>query len=339
MRNKENKKRNLGIELLRMFLCFRIILHHYYSSYNKYMLQMKNNTFQVSCFFFISFYYLFPIISNRDTKRLKQRLERLLIPYTIHPIINLILNNIIFLVFKINRYNRYLSLNDLKIQLIVGRGIYDVSVLWFIFNLMFFTLFFFIFAYIFKSRYLFLLQVLAIISYEFQYSGINFFFFVKYSKNIYMSVGNLIETFPISVFSLSLSSIKFHEILLNHRKKILLFSLLFLYQLSNYNIFFDVRGFSSKGIKNIFISLFLFSFFSVIPFDNVYSGLLLIITQFTKYTQGIYCLHVFFIYYFWLLFEKKGTLFGCFILYILSYFISFIGYNICSKTKLKFLFI
>ena len=68
----------------------------------------------------------------------------------------------------------------------------------------------------------------------------------KNTQNIYISIGNLIETFPIAVFSFSLSYIKFHEILINNRKKILFFSLLFLYQLSKYKILVDVGGFSSK---------------------------------------------------------------------------------------------
>ena len=154
-----------------------------------------------------------------------------------------------------------------------------------------------------------------------------------------MSVGNLIETLPIAVFSFSLSFIKFHEILMNNRKKILFFSLLFLYQLSKYKIFADVAGFSSKGLKNIFISLFLFSFFLVMPIDFFNSKILLIINQITRYTQGIYCLHAFFIYYFRLIFEKKWTIFGSFILYIFSYLISFIGYKFFCRIKFNIIYL
>ena len=90
----KNTQRNLGIEILRMFLCFRIVLLHYYSSKDKYILSLKRSRFQVPCFFFISFYFSFNIFSQRNTVKLKLRLERLLVPYLIHPIINWIINNI-----------------------------------------------------------------------------------------------------------------------------------------------------------------------------------------------------------------------------------------------------
>ena len=118
-----------------------------------------------------------------------------------------------------------------------------------------------------------------------------------------------------------------------------IFSVLFLYLISNYYIFSIINGFSSSGIKQIFISFFLFTFFSLLPLEYLNSKILFIIKQITKYTQGIYCLHFLFQYYMKLKFDKKGSLIGCIILYIISYLISFIGFSIFNKTKLKFLFV
>ena len=330
--------RNLGIEILRAFLCFRIVLLHYYSSNDKYILSLKKSRFQVASFFFISFYFLFPIISQRNSKKLKLRLERILIPYVIHPIINWIINNIMFLLIKFNRYNRFLTLLDLKTQLIVGRGIYGIAVLWFQFNLIFFTIFFFIIAFIIQEYYLSLFQIIAIISYKYQYLGINNNFFKQYTENIWMSVGNLLETFPIAICAFSLASINFHKTLSKNQKKSLLISFLFIYLISNYDIFTIIIGFSSPGIKCIFYSVVLFSFFFVLPCEILNKNLLIIIKQITKYTQGIYCLHFLFQYYMRLKFEKTGSFFGCVILYFISYLTSFIGFKIFFKTKLKYLF-
>ena len=339
MENNAKRKRNLGIEILRMFLCFNIVIKHYYTSNNINILKLKNSRFQVPCFFFISFYFLYNIISKRDSEKLKLRLQRLLVPYTIHPIINWIINNLMFLIFKFNRYNRFLSLYDLTKQFIVGRGIYGIAVLWFIFHLIFFTLFFFIFSSLLKNHYLSISQFLAIISYRFQYLQINYYAFKKYTEVILMSVGNFIETFPVAVYAFSLSFINFHEILLKNRIKSLCFSFLFLYLLYNYNIFVDIKGFSSIGIKQIFFSTFLFSFFFVLPIEILNSKLLSIIKQLTKFTQGIYCLHFVFQYYFRLKFEKNGTFVGCMLLYIICYLVSFFGFNIFARTKLRFLFV
>ena len=334
----ETIQRNLGIEMLRMYLCFRIVLLHYYSSNNKYILNLKRNRFQVPCFFFISFYFLYPTISQRKYNKFKQRLERLLIPYIIHPIINWIINNIMFLIIKFNRYGRFLTLHELITQIIVGRGIYGIAALWFHFNLILFTIFFYISSYILKNYFLLFFQINAIISYKFQYSQINYRFFRQYTENIWMSVGNLIETFPITIFAFSFSSIKAKNIILKNHKKCLLFSFMLLYLIFNYNIFTNLRGFSSTGIQQIFISVFLFIFFSLIPFEILNNKVLLFIKQITKYTQGIYCLHFLFQYYLKLKFDKEGSFIGCILLYTISYLISLIGFKIFEKTKLKFLF-
>lgn len=122
-------KRILGIEILRMILCFRIVLHHYYSSDNKYILELKQNQFQVSCFFFISFYFLYPIISQTNFSKIKLRLERLLIPYIIYPIIVWIISNLMFLIIKFNRFNRLLTIKELLLNLLVGKGIFGIDII------------------------------------------------------------------------------------------------------------------------------------------------------------------------------------------------------------------
>ena len=334
-----NKKRNLGIEILRMFLCFRIVLLHYYSSNNIFILSLKINRFQVPCFFFISFYFLYSTILQRNIQKFRLRLERLLVPYIMYPIINWSINNLMFLLIKFNRYNGFLSLQSLKTQILVGRGIYGIAILWFHFNLIIFTLFFFIFSCLLKKYFLSFFQIVAVISYTLQYSGANYLFFIQYSENIWMSIGNLIETFPISIFAFTLASNNYYQFLLEKRKKYIFFSFWLFYLLSNYKIFTIIRGFSSTGIQQIFKSFFLFTFFILLPLDNLNHKLLTMLKQISKYTQGIYCLHFLIQYYLKLIIDKNGSFFGCIILYILAYFTSLIGYKIFAKTKLKFLFI
>ena len=337
-KKRVNIQRNLGIEILRAYLCFRIVLLHYYSSNNKYILSLKRNHFQVPCFFFISFYFLYPTISQRNYKKAKSRLERLLIPYLIHPIINWIINNVMFLLIRFNRYNRLLTLNDLKTQIIVGRGIYGIAVLWFHFNLIIFTIFFFLLSYALKNYFLLFFQITAIISYKFQYSGINYLFFKKYTENIWMSVGNLIETFPLTICGFTCSSIRINQILIKKRKTYLFYSALILYLIFNYNIFSFIRGFSSPGIQEVFISFFLIIFFSLLPIELLNIKIILFLSQITKYTQGIYCMHFLFQYYMKLKVDRKGSFAGCIILYCISYCASFLGFMIFGKTKLKYLF-
>jgi len=335
---KKFNKRIIGIEILRMFLCFRIVLLHYYSSHNKYILKLKGNQFQVPCFFFISFYFLYPVISQRNIEKLKLRLERLLIPYIIYPFSVWIISNVMFLLLKYNRYNRLLTFKELKLNLILGKGIFGIGVLWFHFNLIIFTIIFFISSAFLKDLFLISFQIIASISYIIQYSKINYEFFHQFKIYISQPIGNLVETLPLAIFAFSLSNYNTFKNLTFNRKKNIFFSAIFLYYIFCYNIFLPIKGFSSAGIKHNISSFFIFSIFFLIPFEELNQKVLSLMQKITKYTQGIYCLHFLIQYYQKLFFDKSGTFIGCIILYIISYFFSFIGFLIFKNTKLKFLF-
>lgn len=74
--------RNYGIEILRMILCFWVVLFHSLREPdNNFVLNIKKKMFHVPSFFFISFYFLFPIIKEKNIKKMKLRLERISIPY------------------------------------------------------------------------------------------------------------------------------------------------------------------------------------------------------------------------------------------------------------------
>ena len=118
----------------------------------------------------------------------------MLIPYIIWPLTIFIIDNIYNHKFIISWY-------QLKIQIITGRQF--MIPLWYLFSLIFLTLFFFIISIIFKNHFLFFLQLLAILIYIAQYSK---FYNVL---NIY----KLNVRMPISVFGLTFASTKIIKIL------------------------------------------------------------------------------------------------------------------------------
>jgi fucose 4-O-acetylase-like acetyltransferase len=81
------KERNVGLQILRMLLCFWVLLFHCLRKSDFILFKfIKTKKFHVPCFFFISFFYFYPTIEYRDSIKMKSRLERLFIPYTIWPI-------------------------------------------------------------------------------------------------------------------------------------------------------------------------------------------------------------------------------------------------------------
>jgi len=334
-----NTQRNQGIEILRMFLCFRIVLLHCYSSNNRFINKLRRNFFQVPCFFFMSFYFLYPTVKTRNIIKMKIRFERLFIPYIIYPIIVWVSNNLMFILFKFNRFNRLLTLNELKIHIIIGRGISGISVLWFLFNLQILTLLFFIFSFILKHNFLLIFQIITMFCYLIQYNEINYLFFIQYTNKIFTSIGNFVETLPLSIVAFSLSNIDYIQKISNKKSEIIFYFTFLFYFIYEYNVITPIKGMASPGLKSLIASFLLFSVFSLNPFEFCNLKISTYISYATKYTKGIYCMHKVILSYSKFYYGKQVTFLGCIIIYIISYSISYIGFKIFSKTKLRYLFI
>ena len=93
-----NKKVNLGLEILRILLSFWVIMYHYYRPRNKVIYNLIiQHAFHVPTFMIISFYFLFPNLSKRNLEKIKNRPERLIIPYILYPILFWIVKNLLYI--------------------------------------------------------------------------------------------------------------------------------------------------------------------------------------------------------------------------------------------------
>ena len=147
------------------------------------------------------------------------------------------------------------------------------------------------------------------------------------------------ETLPIAViaFTASFKNI-FQLIEKNNKTEYVVLSIFLFYLISSHNVFSILIGFSSPGFNPLMKAIFLFTIFYLVPFENMNSKILKCIDQMTKFTPGIYCLHGSIMFYVKIYFDKKSSFFRCIFLYIICYFISFIGFKAFSKNKLKYLF-
>lgn len=208
--------------------------------------------------------------------------------------------------------------------------------------MIFFNIFFYVISFLFKKNFLFILQIIGIIYVTIQYNEINYFFFIKYKTTISRTLGYFAETAPIAILSLSMASINFIKSLQNYGIKSMFFSITFLFFLFHYNIFSEIKGFGYRGIIKIIGSMLLFIIFYLIPIAHIKcKQIIFFIKQISNYTQGIYWQHEIIRDYLKIKFSiiKNKTFQGCIIIYTISYFISFIGFKILGKNKLKYLFI
>ena len=206
-------------------MSFFVILNHYYAPKKIILQKIKIKLrFHVPTFLIISFYYLNNNLVNKKAGKIKERLQRLLIPYLFYPIIIYIVYNFLYIFFHIEELKS--NLYHLKMQFIIGRSL--CSVLWFQFNIILITVLFYIISFILKSYYLPFLQILAIFSYLLQFSNINYHYFMIYKEHIRFSVGYFAETLPIAVTGLSISSI---DIINKSKKKWFMYIILFTFLL------------------------------------------------------------------------------------------------------------
>lgn len=325
-----DKNINLGIQLLRMFLCFWVLLFHFCDknkiNYNLFFL-IHNHLFHVPCFSFLSFYYSYNIFFSYNMKYMQKRLVRLLIPFILWPFIDLIFNNII-------HYEKIITFHDLKLQLLVGRQFYIP--LWYLFSMLFLTILFYIISKLFINQFLLIIQFLAICSYLAQYSYLCHYF-IGYKNNVKLPILDTISVLPLSVIGLNFANSNCLSFFGENQKKSLFFSFLFIFFLFKYNIFNDLKGYN--GIIHIYSSLFLFLGFYLLPFENLNNHLKRILLLLSNYTNGIYCSHLKIIQILRATFGIHRNLKNGIIIYFLSYFISYIGIKIFGKSKLKYLFI
>jgi hypothetical protein len=233
-------------------------------------------------------------------------------------------------------------IKDFSINLINGH-IFN-AVLWFQNILILVTLLFLIIIFLFKKKYLFIFKLLYLLSYILQYSGINYYFFVKnFSTRSRSTFGRFFEAIPLAITGFFLASFNIMEINKKNKKKVFFHSLIILILITKYQIFSEFKNFTYGGLRLNLAAFCIFMIFSLIP-SKIYRFDLKnnIIIKITNYTGGIYFAHCLIGKGFIcnsIIYVKKKTILGCIIIYIMSYIASCIGFKLLGSTKLKHLFV
>lgn len=139
--------------------------------------------------------------------------------------------------------------------------------LWFLFGIIFLSVLLFILINILKKYFLFISQLLIILSYIIQYSN-KLVFLNKFKYNVRLPVLDTFSIFPLSLIGFNFASLNIMDDLKSHSKKILFFGFLFIFILFKYEVIIDLGGYN--GIIHIFTSLLFFVCFYLLPLDKTY---------------------------------------------------------------------
>lgn len=335
----DKKEYNYGIEILRVFLSFMVIMDHLYNKK-----KLKNYYYilyyHIPTFFLISFFFTYNTLTSFNLQKIKLRFERLFIPYIGWSIIAFILKNIYYYLFNLNYEH---TLKGFVKHLITGH-ILSVP-LWYQAILMFTTIFFLIIIFLFKKNQLLIFHILSLISYILQYSGLNYNLIKKYlSTHAKLTFGRFMEALPNSITGYTFAYIKMINILKQYRAKTIFFSFSILIIISKYAVFENLKNFKYGGLRHNIAASCIFILFSLFPLENIkYNPLKNFIKYFTRYTGGIYYMHYLvgnsYIIKKILFKSLNGTIFGCMVIYFICYSISYFGIKIFGKNKIKYMFI
>ena len=340
MNFKKNGKQkfNVFFGLLRMYISFLVVNDHCFkppiSLYqNKFKLKFLKSRIHVPIFYIMSFYFCYNLFSTRNIAKIKLRFERIIIPYFIWPIIIFIINN-----YLLNFISK-ISLYDLLLQLLYGHRY--LTVFWFQYDLIIVTIIFTISSLLFCEFSIFFLINLAIISFYFQYSNNNYILFSKLPYYKKYSLGRFAEIIPYCVSGYIFGYLKVSIISNKYRFFYSYFFLILLLFFVQYNVFTYIQGFYYQGLKLYSISLYIFIILLLFPSEILTNNTFITYMKFlTNHTSGIYYLHICVYNYFakYNSLIRNKTLYGCMIIYLICYLISFLGILFFGKTKLKHLF-
>ena len=336
--NRQNK--NINIELLRMILCFWIVTVHTFTFKNKKFPKIIDSKFHVPSFMVISFFFFHKSLYTRNINKIKARFEKLLFPYFIWPIVILIINNLLLLMKFEGIFDRKLTIYDLILSFVYGRHIN--AIFWFQFDLLFVSLLFSIISFIFKKKFLMVVNLFFLVSYYLQYSGINYKYFSKYNNENYRSIGSIVEMIPFNVTGMILCHFNIINKLREKKFYTIGICIIIIYFLLQLEIFTNIHGIRFPGIHFNIAGTSLFILFYILPTEYIKNiQLLKMILFFTNYTGGIYYLH--FIFFIYLkkkfIFIKDKSFKGTIIIYCLNFLFCLIGYKLFYKYRLKYLFI
>ena len=317
-----NKKIYLGIQLLRMILSFLIVIIHCFRISNKksylIILPFRLLCFYVPTFFILSFYFSYNSIFLRHINRIIERFKRILIPYIIWPIIILIKNILNYYYFHNNKAKLNIKMvKNLYYQLLIGCGIHGIF--WFLFNLIFISLFIVIIIFMFKKNYIYILFLICLIVILNYFNYINLIF-SKYNKiPVHHSIKPLSNTFIYATTGLYLASLDILNKFSVYRIKLLLFLFLLLLCIIKYYNLINIKFYFLNNILIDIVGIWLILFFSLLPFDKIENFFIKsLFIHITSFTGGIYYLHPEVKYIFKNVFNSiyNGTFKGSILIYI-----------------------
>ena len=340
IKDNNTNQRNLGIDFLRVWMCFGVVLIHFWmpestnSEIERWFIH-QTQQLAVPVFMLISFV----VLSKEGTgflmskEKLGKRLKRLAIPVAIWAIVYAA----IYLLAQTLLHKDYnINIGTFLSQLFIGHE-YNKP-MWFQNTLIYFTVLFYLIYKVdehWRGGGILCLLMLTMVSFVFQYSGLNHQMLDSIEENIRIPLGRFINMLPYACMGILLVQSGVLNYLRSHPISVLVLTTVFVLIC----IFVPEWGtdtFGSNGLGLYLMCISLVAIFYILPFEKLPLGCQKIISVFSKYTLGIYCIHnMIGGFYNQILVPRFGfpyySLIECLIVFAVSLVISVLIYQIPNK--------
>ncbi len=326
---EKSDRLNLGINILRVWMAFEVILLHRMSWHGYegpfFGFLKACELFSVPVFMIIAFYLSEKTLEESDPVKIRKRFIRLIVPqagWAIICWIVYVLTDIIFM------HELSHSLWDLFIAIVSGCRQDTNPSTWFQCVLIILTFFYFlIFRFLDNKKAWIAVYVSFFAALLVQYNGAYYAFFADKPYELMNTIGRIFEVMPFAAAGLILKHLD-AEKKLKDRRMIFIAVFVLLFVMGFYLPFPKAdRGFF-EGLYPLYMGMALFMIFILLPTETVQGKGRGIIIQMTRYTLGIYCAHRLVYGILEIVYELAGIIPGnfakCVITYLACYLMSYI---------------
>ncbi len=290
---------NYGIAVLRIWMCFEVVLYHF-KSWNGASIQdlawpfrmlMRYGKIAVPVFMLTSFIFTDMSKLSMDNKKIKKRFLRLLVPHFFWAFSY-------YLIYKLLDIWKGLSLekgiSDLLWQLALGHSLNQTE--WFQIDLIILTIVFIVLFKIFKKHAIFVTWLMGYLALYLQYSGKNGALFdnVVWKEGfnagyVTYPIGRIMEMLPFAVIGILICHYEILDKIKKHRCAVIVISILSLCFLFNMDVFSSVeRQYDYSGCYYILVGTISVILFCLVPLEVLPTFIKKIIMFFSQFSLSVY---------------------------------------------------
>lgn len=297
----EIKKYNLGLELIRLLMCYAVVATHFWGYWTFYPnggapwpLEFVNTMrpYAVPVFMLMTFYLSSARFVAADGAWLLKRFRRLIVPFVGWTAITFVT----FRALTPLSADFTCTFRDLWLQQLLGTTKALGSQMWFQAVLIILTAFFAVFFRLIRPKYAagaLVLTALAAVAIE--YSGLNHWLF---KDGIYEVRNPLGRVFPMMSYAsvgilLGMRREAFAKLSLGMRWTVVATGFAVTAFIVKFPVFAVPEGFYYRGLNMLAIAVALLASFGLMPTKRVPAGAAKVLLAFSRHSMGVYFVHIY----------------------------------------------